>query len=254
MWEPRTTPVKEGEKPFAWNVQSVYQCTWFCYFESAFHSLPFPCFWDRETQTGSYTDAKYWLDNYRDPWVPITDPDYIPIAGDILVYDGEYGHVIFCETDTMTAEYRSGDPNSFRVGRVGDYKGTLLGVLHCPVRPVPTVERNETIDQIETTDESLRIRTEPSLSAEIVGHVEIGYYNVLDKTEADGYTWYKIADDRWVADITTTFFPRQGSDFIDQIRKWADSMIAETKAKDERISKMEEGYKEISSIAEKFLK
>lgn len=252
MWTPRTTPVKQGEQPFAWNVASVYQCTWFCYFEAAWHSLPFPCWFDRATQIGSYTNAKDWLENYRDPWVPITDPNYKPVAGDILVYDGEYGHVIFCETGTMTTEYRSGDPNSFRIGKVGDYKGTLLGVLHCTMRPVPTVERNESVDQIQTTDESLRIRSNPSLNGEIVGHVQIGYYNVLDQRMCDGYTWYEIADERWCANVTVNYLPAR-NDFVDQIRKWADAMIADTTEKQKKIESAEADFKHIDEIAKRWI-
>ena len=74
--------------------------------------------------------------------------------------------------------------------------GPLLGYLHFPLNAVSPVARNEAVDQIETTDISLRIRTEPSLEGEVVGHVQLGYYNVSSKNEADGYTWYQIQKDR----------------------------------------------------------
>lgn len=116
MFAVRTTPVKEGEEPYAWGVPSVYQCTWFAYFRSFSALGSYPCFWDRATKTGSYTNAKDWLENYRDPWV-VKDKDYTPVAGDIAVFDGEYGHVQFMETDVMYSEYSNGDPNSFRNGK-----------------------------------------------------------------------------------------------------------------------------------------
>ena len=131
------------------------------------------------------------------------------------------------ETDVLTAEYRNGDPNSFRNAKLGDYKGDLLGVLHYPYSPVSTVERNENVNQIETTDEQLRIRTAPSLTAEIVGHVQLGYYNVLSQTDADGYTWYEISKDRWCANITTNYLPAEQNDFVRQLEKF----LNDTKAK-----------------------
>ena len=247
----RTTPVSEGTKPYAWGVESVYQCTWYAYYRALENGMSAPCYWDRATKTGSYTNAKDWLENYREPW-EVKDVNYTPKAGDILVYDGEYGHVIFMETDVMTSEYRNGDPNSFRNAKLGDFKGDLLGILHYPYEPLNPVERNENVAQIETTDDSLRIRTEPSLEAEIVGHVQIGYYNVLDSKENDGYTWYEIAKDRWCADITTKYLPGESSDFVKEIEKWANDMVTTIKTKDKTIDDMRADFEKIGEVAEKW--
>ena len=222
MWKPRTAPVEYGEQPFAWDVPSQYECTWFAYYEAIRCGMTPPCWWDRATQTGSYTNAKDWLINYRDPW-EVKGTDWTAKAGDILVYDGDYGHVIFCETDIMTAEYRNGDPDSFRNAKIGEYKGVLLGILHYPYEPLNTVDRNENVDQIQTTDEALRIRTKPSLDAEIIGHVQLGYYNVLDTKEADGYKWFKLAKDRWCANETVNYLPAN-DDIIRELEKYFDAM------------------------------
>ncbi len=251
MWTPRTTPVKEGESPFVWNIPSVYECTWFCYYEALYHNLSAPCWWDRATKTGSYTNAKDWLENFRDPWVPIYDKEYTPVAGDILVYDGEYGHVIFMETDVLTAEYRNGDPNSFRNAKVGDYSGVLLGVLHYPYEPLNPVERNENVDQIQTTDDSLRIRTKPSLNGEIVGHVQIGYYNVLDIKEADGYTWYKLAKDRWCANDSTVYLPSE-DDIMAEIERFVNATKTKIKTLEKKNKEMVDDFASIRKIADKY--
>lgn len=251
MWTPRTTPLEYGEQPWRWDVPSVYQCTWFVYYESIrqLGATP-PTFWDRATKTGSYPNAKEWLKNFREPW-EVKGKDYTPVAGDIVVYDGEYGHVQFMETDTMYSEYSSGDPHSFRNGKFAR-KDNLLGFLHYPYNAVEPVERNENVDQIECTDDTLRIRTEPSLNGEIVGHVQIGYYNVLNETEADNYTWYEIGKDRWCADITTKYLPKGDSDFVEEIRKWADNMVTTIKMKDEKIADMTKDMKTISDISRKW--
>lgn len=252
MWTPLTHPLEKGTPPYNWNCESVYQCTWFCYFRAG-SLMSYPTWWDRPTKTGSYTNAKEWLKEYRDPWIPITDKNYKPVAGDILVYDGEYGHVIFMETDTMTSEYRNGDPNSFRNAKLGDYKGDLLGVLHYPLKIVSPVERNENATQIETTDELLRIRTKPSLEGEIVGHVQLGYYNVLDEKEADGYIWYEIEKDRWCANVSTIYLPKTDGDFVEEIRRWADKMIAKSKEDEKKIASAHSDFEEIEEIAKRWL-
>ena len=252
MFKVRTESVKEGTVPYAWGVESVYQCTWYAYYRALEVGFSAPCYWDRATKTGSYTNAKDWLENYREPW-EVKDPSYTPKQGDILVYDGEYGHVIFMETDTMTSEYRNGDPNSFRNAKLGDYKGVLLGVLHYPYEPVSTVERNENNVQIETTDESLRIRTEPSLEGEIVGHVQLGFYNVLDTKENDGYTWYEIAKNRWCANITVIYHENTSNDFVDQIKKWSDAMIQKAKDDESKIHSLEDGMKNVEEIVRKYI-
>lgn len=253
MFTPRTTPVAEGTAPYKWGVDSVYQCTWYCYGRSqeALKTADPPCFWDRATQTGSYTNAKDWLENFRDPW-QVKDPSYAPVAGDIAVFDGQYGHVQFMETDVMFSEYSNGDPNSFRNGKF-EKKSNLLGFLHYPLNEIPPVERNDKVNQIQTTDPSLRIRTKPSLSGEIVGHVQVGYYNVYNKEENDGYTWYQIAPDRWCADITTNYLPA-GGDFVDEIRKWADAMIADLTEKQKKIQSAEADFRQIDEIAKRWIK
>jgi len=62
--------------------------------------------------------------------------------------------------------------------------------------PVP---RNENVDQIEVYVDMLNCRKEPSIKAEIEGYANLGIYNVCGYAEADGYAWYSIEPNRWVA-------------------------------------------------------
>ncbi len=63
----------------------------------------------------------------------------------------------------------------------------------------PKVERDDSMEQVEVLVEQLRVRKEPNLKGEVIGYAAIGFYNVLDKKEADGYLWVKIADNQWIA-------------------------------------------------------
>lgn len=64
----------------------------------------------------------------------------------------------------------------------------------------PNVERDIYKNQIEVKVDNLRVRNGASLSAGILGYATPGFYN-YNKTEADvdGYGWYRIADNQWVA-------------------------------------------------------
>lgn len=62
-----------------------------------------------------------------------------------------------------------------------------------------TVDRNPAKNQIKVLVEDLRVRTGPALATTILGFAKKGYYNFTETKSANGYTWYKIAEDQWVA-------------------------------------------------------
>lgn len=257
MFTVRTDPVAVGTVPYAWDVPSTYQCTWYSFYRAQEAGFTPPCYYDRATRTGSYTNAKDWLANFCEPW-EVKGADYIPVAGDIAVFDGTYGHVQFMETDTMFSEYASGDPNSFKNGTFAK-KSNLLGFLHYPYNSLNPVPRDTSVDQIQTTDDSLRIRTEPTLAGEIVGHVGLGYYNVLERVSANKEDrlqvpgleyWYKLAEDRWCANITTIWLPENSSEIIRRFEADSKELINLIKEKDDRINKLEDKIARIKAICE----
>lgn len=252
----RTTPVEVGTIPYDWNSKYMWQCVWYVYYRCIENSLPAPCWFEGSGSHGygAYTDAKMWIENYRSPWIPFSVkdyPDYTPRANDIVVYDGQYGHVQFMETDTMYSEYSNGNPNSFKNGTY-ERKGNLLGFLHYPNEVLNPVARNVNVNQIQTTDTALRIRVVPSLNAEIVGYVQIGYYNVLETKEADGYTWYKLADDRWCANVTTIYLPSDEEDIIKQIEEYFNSMKTKVTEVTKENTKLKDDMKKIDNIARRW--
>jgi len=247
----RTTPVAEGTQPYRWDIPSIYQCTWFGYYRALENGFSAPTYWDRETKTGSYTNAKEWLKNWREPW-EVKGLDYEPKAGDIAVFDGEYGHIQYMETDTMYSEYRNGDPNSFRNGKF-EKTSNLLGFLHYPYEAVAPVERNQAVNQIQTTDTDLRIRTKPSLKGDVVGYVQLGYYNVLQTKEADGYLWYCISKDRWCADVSVKYLPSDDTDIINEIERYFNSMKSKVNDLTDQNQDLKRDMGDISDIAKRWL-
>lgn len=69
------------------------------------------------------------------------------------------------------------------------YRKTTIGT------PVP---RNSKVDQLLIISEVLRARKTPSTSGEVLGYATPGWYNVTDRTEANGYKWFQV-EDFWVA-------------------------------------------------------
>lgn len=254
MFTPRTTPLIYGEEPWKWDVDSVWQCTWYSFWRFyQVHGI-FPTYQNRATKSGSYNNANTWLVNYRDPVKPM-GKDYVPVAGDIVVYDwSDLGHVAFMETNTMSSSYGNGNPDSFKFQDYRKFNGEILGYLHSDYYPILPVERNVNVTQIQTTDEQLRIRTAPSLDAEIVGHVQLGYYNVLSQTDADGYTWYEISKDRWCANITTNYLPAEENDFVRQLEKFLNDTKAKITALEQQNENMKSDMSNIKNIAERWSK
>jgi len=72
------------------------------------------------------------------------------------------------------------------------------------IEPSP-VDRDETKDQIFVDNNSgqIRIRKSSSLKSEVMGYVvNKAYYNVLFTKESEGYTWYNLGNDSFVAGIS----------------------------------------------------
>lgn len=77
-------------------------------------------------------------------------------------------------------------------------KGYVFEEVPTMARVGKPVERNPKVDQIYVKAEELRARKEPNLKGTVLGYINIGYYDIQDKTEADGYIWYRVQD-MWIA-------------------------------------------------------
>lgn len=152
-WTPRTSSVTIGTAPYDWNSANLYQCTWYAYArvqEGSRLSQP-PCWYSGSgsTGTGLYTNAKYWLDHYRTPWQAIPyRSDYKCSVGDIVVFTGNYGHVVvvekvnndgtLCVSDYNLISganqfgYKTDYVYGHRIRGGGGSTGNCIGVLHNP--------------------------------------------------------------------------------------------------------------------------
>ena len=94
--------------------------------------------------------------------------------------------------------------NGWGIG--GDYKFRCFIYLPDDVQKIvdgggitPNVPRDESKDQIEVKITDLRVRNGAGTDKGILGFASKGYYNYFEKADANGYTWYRIADGQWIA-------------------------------------------------------
>ena len=105
--------------PYRWDMSTTGQCTWYAYFRAIEESGLSPC-WHTGIHTkgyGYYRDAKYWLIHPRTPWQSITSKSYVPVAGDIVVFDGQYGHVSYIEKMNSDGTCLLSNYNRYRDGK-----------------------------------------------------------------------------------------------------------------------------------------
>jgi hypothetical protein len=107
-------------------------------------------------------------------------------------------------------KYKSGDYSKYAVNPLKYtylFKGQVMkGNTILPSKPVeveivkPVVVAEDTTKwQVEVIANSLRVRTTPSLSGTQHCICPKGIFNVIQSQDADGYTWYEIETDRWIA-------------------------------------------------------
>jgi len=266
--EPRTKPLVEGEKPWNWSTIYKDQCTWYVYYRALQVYGFYPCYNDRKKKVEGYNHGKTWLENFKEPWVPHyfdKEPDIEFKQGDILVFDGNYGHVVFFgdieDIDhTFVEQYNLSHPLEFSNDiwtRGGILKGDPyntgkpLGLLRCEGKTVKPVEKNEYENQIYASDPSLRVRLEPDLDGEYFCSITPGYYNVLsvtkatkaDKAKVEGLEcWYEIEDCKYCANITTEFYEAKDGNIkeLQKIIKEQNKKIADYEVRFGKINDLSE--------------
>lgn len=74
------------------------------------------------------------------------------------------------------------------------------------VSAIGGIDDGETIGKIVIIVDALRVRSSPSTSGEEVAKTTMGEeFRVFEISHADGYTWYRIGKNAWIADINSEF-------------------------------------------------
>lgn len=160
-----------------------------------------------------YSPKRELLDEYFDE-VSV----YEMCPGDVAIWDSNH-IAIFDNFDGNQNWYFSQNPNPCLVINCD------LGGLHAfrrrketpPLPPItPIVERDENKDQIEVFVPELRVRTQPTTTSDVLGYASEGFYDYLESVDNEGYTWFRIAENQWIAssDEWTKIYPKKEDEFV----------------------------------------
>lgn len=125
--------------------------------------------------------------------------------GDVCIW--EEGHIaIFDNWDGYDCWYFSQNPNPSQVMQC-NLGSTMHAFRLRKEQPTPkpevtpNVEKDIYKNQIEVKEgiTDLRVRALPSLNGDILGYASVGYYDYQEIVDAEGYNWYRIADNQWIA-------------------------------------------------------
>lgn len=151
----------------------------------------------------------------------------VPVLGSIMVWESKgsnpYGHVAIVEEVYSNGDVLASASNykgtwwyTSRFTKASGYRltsskstYTFRGFVYMPSEikkvgdPVP---RDTTKHQVEVVYSALRARKRPELGAEVMGYANMGYYDVLAEKDmraepSNGYLWYKIGADLWIAHV-----------------------------------------------------
>lgn len=121
--------------------------------------------------------------------------------GDVCVW--EYGHIAIF--DNYDGNFNNFFSQNYPLNSNSHIQRITEGGLHVfrikgkETKVTPTVTKNLTRTQIEVKVDNLRVRDCASLSGKVIGTASLGLYDVISSESADGYDWYRIADNQWVA-------------------------------------------------------
>ena len=127
-------------------------------------------------------------------------------------YNGRWGYIN--EEGKPVTEYLFDDASTLYDGKayvavnglygIIDLKATLANGIPVTHETCTVWEKEEPIMRITVLPDAINIRTAPSLKADITAKALQGSsYPVYETTEAEGYTWYRVGKDRWMADDGT---------------------------------------------------
>ena len=128
--------------------------------------------------------------------------------GDILVSQSGWKSTRFWTSRITKASGYSNGANYY-----------FQGFIYNPwLKELPESKEDRSKDQLRVDIDYLRVRTAPSLSAESLGYAAIGFYDVLERKEADGYAWCKVGD-YWMAETDGSHFIPKEDEEVEKLRK-----------------------------------
>lgn len=125
------------------------------------------------------------------------------------------------------------------------YKWTTL-----PTTVGTPVKRNESVNQIEVVATELNARDKASLKGDRLGFMNTGIYNILSSAKADGYTWYQVEKNVWIAynKEWETLLPKKESE-LEKVKKENATLKQNNQNLANEVIKLQNKLKEINKLS-----
>lgn len=137
----------------------------------------------------------------------------------VAVYDGTYDTRHFYSlkelSDFMVSKYPYRFYHECTLYDESNRVGGLPDYVLCSPETIPSVQRDASRNQIEVLTNEQNIRDGEN---NIVGVAQKGFYNVLSSKESNGYTWYEIKKNRFIAGVNGRVIYLPGDD-IESLKK-----------------------------------
>ena len=154
-------------------------------------------------------NAKDWINTL--PREGIAKVVTTPQRGDIIVWGAykrangttnQYGHIGIYIDENRYYDQFSGNPPAYRNSSAP--KSAIIGYLRMNKALVSDfvgtpVVKDTTRDQVEVLKTDLNCRNGAGTKYNILGTINKGFYNVLSSSSANGYIWYQINQNEWIA-------------------------------------------------------
>lgn len=97
--------------------------------------------------------------------------------------------------------------------------------------------KNINKEQVEVVGYKLRARKKPGLNEEILGYIDYGIYDIIEKVEKDNYIWYKLKDNIYIANVKedTKYYQKENikNNCEEQIKSLQEKLEENQKSLDE---------------------
>lgn len=112
--------------------------------------------------------------------------------GDVIATGSDYsGAKFYTKTYYRSQNYNFSSSYIFR--------GFIYNPYEFVYNTGSPVKRDTTVKQIEVKASTLNVRQDASTKKWSEGFANKGIYNIYDEAEAEGYKWYRIGPDMWIA-------------------------------------------------------
>ena len=102
-----------------------------------------------------------------------------------------------------------------------------------------SVEKTENAKKIANKNASTRSTYE----GDILGYINLGYYNILDEKKVNNTTWYKVGNNKWIAKSSGYVKEYKiNTDDINEVKKDEQKQVTQEITINNNIEKVNEGY------------